>query len=111
MKKMVKNERKKRKFPGRDVCGKVWQFEISAYKLAKDIGIPQTRVSEIVKGHRRIASCPSEVTADTTKLHIKGDSCWIEYVSAGTIHSKKKDGSYLDMPTAFVEMTDTLKMR
>ena len=33
-------------------------FEISAYKLAKDIGIPQTRVSEIIKGKRR-------VTADT----------------------------------------------
>ena len=33
-------------------------FEISAYKLAKDIGIPQTRVSEIIKGNRRI-------TADT----------------------------------------------
>jgi antitoxin HigA-1 len=33
-------------------------FGISAYKLAKDIGIPQTRVSEIVKGNRR-------VTADT----------------------------------------------
>ena len=33
-------------------------FNISAYKLAKDIEIPQTRVSEIVKGNRRI-------TADT----------------------------------------------
>lgn len=33
-------------------------FQISAYKLAKDIGIPQTRISEIIKGHRRI-------TADT----------------------------------------------
>lgn len=31
---------------------------ISAYKLAKDIEIPQTRISEIVKGNRRI-------TADT----------------------------------------------
>lgn len=31
---------------------------ISAYRLAKDIGIPQTRVSQIVKGARR-------VTADT----------------------------------------------
>lgn len=31
---------------------------ISAYKLAKDIGIPQTRISEILKGNRRI-------TADT----------------------------------------------
>ncbi|HEY0667389.1 MAG TPA: HigA family addiction module antitoxin [Sphingobacteriaceae bacterium] len=33
-------------------------FDITAYKLAKDIGIPQTRVSEILKGNRR-------VTADT----------------------------------------------
>lgn len=33
-------------------------FGILAYKLAKDIGIPQTRVSEILKGNRR-------VTADT----------------------------------------------
>jgi len=31
---------------------------ISAYKLSKDIGIPQTRTSEILKGNRRI-------TADT----------------------------------------------
>ena len=33
-------------------------LEISAYKLSKDIGIPQTGVSQIVKGKRRI-------TADT----------------------------------------------
>ncbi len=33
-------------------------LEISAYKLSKDIGIPQTRISEILKGRRRI-------TADT----------------------------------------------
>ena len=31
---------------------------LSAYKVSKDIGIPQTRMSEIVKGRRRI-------TADT----------------------------------------------
>ena len=31
---------------------------ISAYRLSKDIGIPQTRISEIIKGNRRI-------TADT----------------------------------------------
>jgi len=31
---------------------------ISAYKLSKDVGIPQTRTSEILKGNRRI-------TADT----------------------------------------------
>jgi len=33
-------------------------MEISQYRLAKDIKIPQTRISEIVKGKRR-------VTADT----------------------------------------------
>lgn len=31
---------------------------ISAYKLSKDVGIPQTRISQILKGNRRI-------TADT----------------------------------------------
>ena len=31
---------------------------LSAYKLSKDVGMPQTRVSEILKGNRR-------VTADT----------------------------------------------
>ena len=33
-------------------------MEISAYKLSNDIGIPQTRTSQIIKGKRRI-------TADT----------------------------------------------
>lgn len=33
-------------------------LEISAYRLSKDIGISQTRTSEILKGNRRI-------TADT----------------------------------------------
>jgi addiction module HigA family antidote len=33
-------------------------LNITAYRLAKDTGLPQTRISEIVKGNRRI-------TADT----------------------------------------------
>jgi len=33
-------------------------MEVSAYRLAKDTGIPQTRVSQIIKAQRRI-------TADT----------------------------------------------
>lgn len=33
-------------------------LEISAYRLSKDTGIPQTRISAIIKGNRRI-------TADT----------------------------------------------
>ncbi len=31
-------------------------MNISAYRLAKDIGIPQTRVSESIKGNRRISA-------------------------------------------------------
>lgn len=31
-------------------------MNVSAYRLAKDIGIPQTRVSEIIKGNRRISA-------------------------------------------------------
>jgi antitoxin HigA-1 len=33
-------------------------LNITAYRLSKDLGIPQTRTSEIIKGHRSI-------TADT----------------------------------------------
>jgi addiction module HigA family antidote len=33
-------------------------MDISAYRLSKEIGIPQTRISQILKGNRRI-------TADT----------------------------------------------
>lgn len=33
-------------------------MELSAYRLSKDLGIPQTRTSQIIKGKRRI-------TADT----------------------------------------------
>ncbi len=33
-------------------------FQITAYRLALDIGIPQTRISQIIKGKRKI-------TADT----------------------------------------------
>ena len=33
-------------------------MKVSAYRLSLDIGIPQTRISEIIKGNRRI-------TADT----------------------------------------------
>jgi antitoxin HigA-1 len=36
----------------------LFPLEITAYRLSKDIGIPQTRISEILKGNRRI-------TADT----------------------------------------------
>lgn len=36
----------------------LFPYKISAYRLSKEIGIPQTRISQIIKGKRRI-------TADT----------------------------------------------
>lgn len=31
-------------------------MNLSAYRLSKDIGIPQTRISQIIKGNRRISA-------------------------------------------------------
>jgi antitoxin HigA-1 len=31
-------------------------MEITQYRLSKEINIPQTRISEIIKGHRRISA-------------------------------------------------------
>ena len=31
-------------------------LEITAYRLSKDLGIPQTRISQILKGKRRISA-------------------------------------------------------
>ncbi len=31
-------------------------LEISAYRLSKDLNIPQTRISEILKGRRRVSA-------------------------------------------------------
>ena len=43
--------------PGEILSGEfLLPFNISAYKLAKDIEIPQTRISEIIKGNRRISA-------------------------------------------------------
>jgi addiction module HigA family antidote len=52
-------EKLKNIHPG-DVLNKEFllPLSISAYRLAKEIAIPQTRISEIIKGNRRI-------TADT----------------------------------------------
>ena len=52
-------KRLKKYSPGRSIDGRVSPpLRITAYRLAKEIAIPQTRLSEILKGRRRI-------TADT----------------------------------------------
>lgn len=65
-------------------------FKISAYKLSKDIGIPQTRTSEILKGRRRI-------TADTALRlsYYFGNSAkfWLGLQNDYDIEEEKKNKS------------------
>jgi antitoxin HigA-1 len=69
-------------------------LSITAYKLAKDIDIPQTRVSEIIKGNRR-------VTADTALRLSKyfGNSAkfWLGLQDDFDLEEQKHTkGSFLD---------------
>ena len=49
-------------------------FNITAYRLAKDLEIPQTRVSEILKGNRRItADTALRLNTLTTLQNLGGD--------------------------------------
>lgn len=67
-------------------------LSITAYRLAKDLNIPQTRISEIIKGNRRI-------TADTALRLSKyfGNSAkfWLgiqdDYDIEEEIHLKKTE--------------------
>ena len=63
---------------------------ISAYRLAKDIGIPQTRVSQILKGERRL-------TADTALRRSKyfGNSAkfWLGLQDDFDLEEELKDKS------------------
>lgn len=63
-------------------------LEISAYKLSKDLSIPQTRVSAIIKGKRRI-------TADTALRFSKyfGNSAkfWLGVQADFDIEEGKKE--------------------
>jgi addiction module HigA family antidote len=67
-------------------------LEISAYRLSKEISIPQTRISEIIRGNRRI-------TADTALRLSKyfGNSAkfWLglqdDYDIEEALNQKEKD--------------------
>lgn len=59
IKKTVKMEKLPNIHPGEILLNEFLEpLEITAYRLSKDLKIPQTRISEIIKGRRRI-------TADT----------------------------------------------
>ena len=58
-KRMIEMEKLNTVHPGKVLIEKfLIPMEISAYRLSKDLEIPQTRISQIIKGKRRI-------TADT----------------------------------------------
>lgn len=63
-------------------------MRISAYRLSKDIGIPQTRTSEIIKGNRSI-------TADTALRlsYYFGNSAkfWLGLQNDYDLEEEKKD--------------------
>lgn len=51
------NDRLDNLHPGDVLKHEFWEpMGISAYRLAKETGIPQTRFSEIVRGHRRVSA-------------------------------------------------------
>jgi addiction module HigA family antidote len=55
--KKIKMEKLPNIHPGEILLEEFLQtFKISAYKLSKDTAIPQTRISQIIKGNRRITT-------------------------------------------------------
>lgn len=62
-------------------------LEITAYRLSKDLKIPQTRISEIIKGNRRI-------TADTalrlSKYFGNSTKFWLGLQNDYDIEEEKK---------------------
>lgn len=65
--------------PGEILSGEfLLPFNISAYKLAKDIEIPQTRISEIIKGNRRITADKAlRISNILVILRSSGLACWM----------------------------------
>lgn len=63
-------------------------LELSAYRLSKEISIPQTRISEIIKGNRRI-------TADTalrlSKFFGNSAKFWLGLQDDFDIENEKAD--------------------
>lgn len=52
-----------------------------------------------------------EIFADSTKLCMKGDSCWLEYITNAIIHTRQKNGMVRKDTFAAVETTDVVGVR
>jgi hypothetical protein len=52
-----------------------------------------------------------EIYADSTKLCLKGDSCWLEYKSSAIMHTIQKDGTIKKDSMASMEDTDIVPFK
>ncbi len=80
-------------------------MEVSAYRLSKDTNIPQTRISQIIKGNRRI-------TADTALRFSKyfGNSAqfWLGLQNDYDIEEEKsKNAEAISMIKPYSNQTET----
>jgi len=83
-------------------------LKISAYKLAKDLGIPQTRISQIIKGKRRI-------TADTalrlSRYFGNSPKFWLELQDDFDIEEEKSTKREIFMNIRKIEGTQPNTMQ
>lgn len=67
-------------------------FEISAYRLSKELGIPQTRISEILKGRRRVSA---DTALRLSKYFGNSAKFWLglqdDYDLEEVLNSKKRE--------------------
>src|SRR5659263_579580 len=77
-------------------------LNISAYRLSKDLGIPQTRTSEIIKGH-------SSITADTAirLSYYFGNSAkfWLGLQNDFDLEEEKKSKAPEFKPVSYTHLT------
>jgi hypothetical protein len=77
---------------------------------AHSLVFPMSRLPDTLR-RQYAEDLTTTYTSDTVKLHVKGDSCWLEYVSAGKVHAKKKDGTLWEDIAETRETTDTVIIR
>lgn len=67
-------------------------LDITAYRLSKDLGIPQTRISEILKGRRRVSA---DTALRLSKYFGNSPKFWLglqdDYDLEEELHSKKQE--------------------
>lgn len=63
-------------------------FKITAYRLSKDLKVPQTRISEIIKGNRRISA---DTALRLSKYFGNSANFWLGIQNDYDIEDEKKN--------------------